>query len=238
MDTNSQIKQLVEEAKSLYRSEDYTASEHKLSQALELAPDDPDLLFFRSNIRERAGDIAGAITDLSQVIDTSSDADVLIDAYWKRKILNEEAGRHEETLSDLNWLIEHRSYDIDHSMRAREHSKAGKLTEAIADLTMAFSLAPSNLLYLYRRAHLYYSIKAYGRTIYDCTTIIRENTNNNLKFRNIAETHYLRAQAYFMIDDIDPAIQDANETRKLRNQPAFQSLAEFMDEFGYLKSVD
>ena len=224
MDTDKQAKAV-----------DYKAIEEKLSKALESAPYDADLRFNRASAREELGDFEGALEDLNFVIETTSDAEVLMDAVWKRKILNQAAGRHEETLSDASWLIERRSYDLDYSMRATELIRLDRITEAIADLTMAFSLDPSHLGYLNRRAGLYYSLMEYSKAIHDCTTIIKLNEKYNLQYR-LDGAYYLRAKAYFMIDEIDWAISDAFETRKLRDQPGYKDLEDFMDEFGYLRT--
>ena len=232
LDTDEQAGQMGEGRKAV----DYKAIEEKLSKALELAPYDAELRFDRAAAREELGDFEGALEDLNFVIETTSDADTLVSAYWSRSILNQDAGRPEELLNDLNWLIERRSYDLDYSIRASELVKRGRITEAIADLTMAFSLDPFDLRYLNRRAALYYSLMEYGKAIHDCTTIIKLKEKYSLQYHGLDWVYYLRAQAYFMIDEIDRAISDAFETRKLRNQPGYKDLEDFMDEFGYLRT--
>jgi tetratricopeptide (TPR) repeat protein len=235
LDTDKRTGQTDEEAKALK----YKAIEEKLSKAIVLAPYDADLRFDRASAREELGDFEGALEDLNFVIETTSDADTLVSAYWGRIVLDQSAGRSEELLNDLNWLIEHRVRDSDYSWRASELVKRGRITEAITDLTMAFSLNPFDLSYLYRRARLYYSLMEYGKAIHDCTTIIKIKEKCDLQFylqfHGFDWVYYLRAQAYFMIEEIDWAISDAFETRKLRDQPGYKSLEDFMDEFGYLR---
>lgn len=236
MDTDKQAGQTGEEPKAF----DYKAREEKLSQALALAPYDAELRFDRAAAREEFRDFEGAFEDLNFVIETTSDADTLVSAYSRRIVLDQAAGRPEELFNDLNWLIEHNVDDSNYSMRASELIKRGRITEAIADLTMAFSLDPSDLSYLFRRARLYYSRMEYGKVIHDCTTIIKLKEKCDLQFylqfHGLDWVYYLRAQAYFMIDEIDWAVSDAMETRKLRDQPGYKSLEDFMDEFGYLRT--
>jgi tetratricopeptide (TPR) repeat protein len=235
LDTDEQTGQTREGRKAV----DYKAIEEKLSKALELAPYDADLRFDRASARDELGDFEGAFEDLNFVIETTSDADILVQAYSRRTVIDQAAGRPEELLNDLNWLIEHRAKSLDLSWRASELLERGRITEAIADLTMAFSLEPFDLSYLYRRARLYYSLMEYGKAVHDCTTIIKLKEKFNLEFYQfygLDWVYYLRAKAYFMIDEIDCAVGDAMETRKLRDQPGYTSLEDFMDEFGYLRT--
>jgi tetratricopeptide (TPR) repeat protein len=226
LDTDEQTGQTDKEAKAAIRFSDHKTHEEILSWALS---------FYSDDIHERHDDFIRAFADLNLVIETTSDADLLVQAYGIRALLHQIAGHPIDMFDDLNWLVEHRASDSDYSWRASEFVERGRITEAIADLTMAFSLNPFYLGYLSHRAGLYYSLMEYGKAIHDCTTIIKLNEKYNLQYR-LDGAYYLRAKAYFMIDEIDCAVGDAMETRKLRDQPGYKDLEDFMDEFGYLRT--
>jgi len=117
----------------------YTASLDFLNKAVGLAPSFTNAIFERALVKKKLGDIEGAITDYSIIIDREGTS--FLPAYFNRSICYKKIGQLTAALNDLEELLFHNPNDpMTWKVRGNIHLMAGRYNQAIADFTNAIDL--------------------------------------------------------------------------------------------------
>ena len=129
-----------------------------IEKAIEIAPNEPELIYFRGSAKFFIGDDEGAIEDLDRVIAQNRHHGL---AYVYRGAAKSALGMHWEGIKDLNTAIRidpknplayfHRAMAYQYNREGEIFGPGAELLKAISDFDWAIKLQPRNADYWYLR---------------------------------------------------------------------------------------
>jgi len=136
-----QVRALLLEAKQLLDESKSSLALETLDRALELDPDDPDVLALRGSCLTRLGRHEAALEVYDRVLEI--DPDPMPTTYYNRALSKAGLGRHEQALEDYDRAIELEPDSARaHFYRAVSKASLGRHRTALPDFDRALELAP------------------------------------------------------------------------------------------------
>jgi tetratricopeptide (TPR) repeat protein len=156
----------------------------------------------RGLAKKDAGNLQGAINDLSKVIELTPDK---VSAYSNRGNLFAQMGEHKKAIADYNKIIELLPSDsMAYFNRAVSKAEIKNWNEAIRDYDYAILKMPKNSMAYMNRGVAYASISNFNSAI--------ENFNLAIKLdSSYANAWFNRGIAYAKLNDFDNAITDFDQ---------------------------
>ena len=136
----------------------YKEAADDLTQALQIEPDQPELLLLRARAYEGDKKFNTALEDLNKAIELKSD---YVDAYIERGILYTQVRRFDDAIADLSHALELAPQSVKaYAMRAQVRLQAVANDDALNDAEQALALSPEDPVSLRIRGSIY---EALGR---------------------------------------------------------------------------
>lgn len=158
---NPEVDAYVETAMLFARDREMELAIEYLGMALEITPDDPQLLYLSGSAKYMIGDDPGAIEDLNRAIELNRKNAL---AYIYRGAAKGALGNHWEGIKDLNIGIKlapksalayyHRGEEYQYNKEGEIFGKGADLQKAISDFDWAIKLDPKNAQYWYLRGRV------------------------------------------------------------------------------------
>lgn len=148
-----QVRQLVLSAAANYALRRYEEALADWNRALELKPDDPEILNNRGVTYDDLRRYDKALADYNRALEVRPD---YAEALNNRGITYDDLGRYDEALADYNRALELKpDYPEALNNRGLTHLRLGRCDEALADLSRALQLKPDDPQSLYNMACLF-----------------------------------------------------------------------------------
>jgi tetratricopeptide (TPR) repeat protein len=135
--------------------ESWDKAEADLSEAIRLEPNNAEYFEVRADVREEAGDIEGAIEDLTRMMEIKPEGRTAFD-YFNRALLWEKQDKWKEAAGDYAKALELDPDDEDYRRwRIEALEKAGDFSTAIEELTREVNRSPEEIGFLKTRGDLW-----------------------------------------------------------------------------------
>lgn len=177
--------------------------------ALQLQPDNPDLLHVRAVAKLELEDCIGALSDLDQALILRHDDADMLRARGEAKV---ELERFADALIDLQASDRLQADDPDTLfLIGRSHYELQDCKRAIEFLDRSDDLEPNDADTLWTRGLAKQELKDHEGILKDVNAACQLDSDGY----DTAESHFVRADAYYAVGDYDGALIHADEALKL-----------------------
>jgi len=181
----------------------------EFSQALQLKPDDSEILLQRGLVYDRKGDVDRALQDFDQLVRLNPDEAI---AFVDRGIEHGRKGDVDLSIRDFDQALRLKPDTVSALInRGAMHGKKGEYDLAIQDLDRAIELAPTAPA-LINRGVAHSAKGDFDLAIQDCDQAVRLAPEAASAFICRSEAHRLKGDFDLAIQDCDRAVQLAPGT--------------------------